>query len=408
MSAQPIDPYDDPAEPVARRAALPLDSVDPVFPLHRGGKIEVRPTVRIRDREGLSLAYTPGVATVCRAIAAQPDLVWDYTWKGNTVAVVSDGTAVLGLGDIGPAAAMPVMEGKALLFKEFGGVDAVPVCLDCTGVDELVETVARLAPSFGGINLEDISAPRCFEVERRLQERLDIPVFHDDQHGTAIVTLAALRSAARLTDRDLADTQVVVSGAGAAGVAITRFLLAAGVGDVIVVDSRGIVSRERADLSPVKRDLAATTNSTGRTGDVSDALRGADVLVGVSGGTIPERAVAGMASDAIVFAMANPDPEVHPEIAARHARVVATGRSDHPNQINNVLAFPGVFRGALQVRATQITEGMKVAAAQALSDLVAQDLREDYIVPSVFDPRVAPAVAEAVAGAARDDGVARR
>jgi malate dehydrogenase (oxaloacetate-decarboxylating) len=399
MAAAPMEPFDLPSPAI--------DPSEPVFALHRKGKIEVRPTVRVRDREGLSLAYTPGVAKVSRAIAADTSLAWDYTWKGGTVAVVTDGTAVLGLGDIGPEAALPVMEGKALLFKEFGGLDAVPICLDCTDVDDVVDTVVRIAPAFGGVNLEDISAPRCFEIERRLQDALDIPVFHDDQHGTAIVTLAAMRNAARLTDRELGDVRVVVSGAGAAGVAITKFLQSAGVADVLVVDSRGIINRDRADLNPVKRELAATTNVEGRSGTISDALRGADALVGVSGGTIPEAAVASMARDAFVFAMANPDPEVHPIVAARHARVVATGRSDFPNQINNVLAFPGVFRGALQVRATCVTEGMKHAAAQALADLVGDDLSEQLVIPSVFDPRVGPAVAEAVALAARRDGVAR-
>jgi malate dehydrogenase (oxaloacetate-decarboxylating) len=383
------------------------ESADPVFPLHRGGKIEVRSTMPPLDRETLSLAYTPGVARVCTAIEKQPKLVWDYTWRGHTVAVVSDGTAVLGLGDIGPEAAMPVMEGKALLFKEFGGIDAVPICLDCRDVDELVDTIARLAPTFGGINLEDISAPRCFEVERRLQDRLDIPVFHDDQHGTAIVALAALRNAARVTGRDLGDLRVVVSGAGAAGVAISKILVEAGVGDIAVADSRGIVHGARTDLTPVKRDLASFTNRARLTGALEAALDGADVFLGVSAGKVAEEAVASMARDSIVFAMANPDPEVHPEVAARHATVVATGRSDFPNQINNVLAFPGVFRGALAVRATRVTENMKLAAAGALAAVVGEDATADYVIPSPFDPRVAPAVADAVAAAARADGVAR-
>ena len=382
--------------------------LDPVFALHRGGKMEVRGTVPLRDADDLSLAYTPGVARVCEAIAERPELVDDYTWKAGTVAVVTDGSAVLGLGDIGPAASLPVMEGKAILFKQFGGVDAVPVALDCREVDELVETVARLAPSFGGINLEDISAPRCFEVERRLQERLDIPVFHDDQHGTAVVTLAALRNAARLTGRELAALRVVISGAGAAGVAISRILLGAGVVDVVVCDRRGVVSADRTDLTAVKRELAAITNPTGRSGSLADALAGADVFVGVSGGTVPESAVATMAPGAFVFAMANPDPEIHPEVAARHAAVVATGRSDFPNQINNVLAFPGIFAGALQVRATRITEGMKLAAAEALAAVVADELSPTRVIPSPFDERVAPAVASAVAKAARAAGVARR
>ncbi len=382
--------------------------VDPAFPLHRNGKIEVRPTVRIRDDEGLALAYTPGVGRVSAALAAEPHLVDDYTWRANLVAVVTDGTAVLGLGDLGPAAALPVMEGKALLFKEFGGVDAVPICLDTRDADEIVRTVQHLAPSFGGINLEDISAPRCFEIERRLQELLDIPVFHDDQHGTAIVVLAALRNAALVTGRKLDDLRVVVSGAGAAGVAVTEMLLGAGVGEIAVADSRGILHPDRGDLTDVKRRVASSTNRQGRSGSLVDALAGADVFVGVSAGTVPEEAVATMASRAIVFALANPEPEVHPEVARRYASVVATGRSDFPNQINNVLAFPGVFKGALSVRATRVTDGMKLAAAQALADVVGDRLDEDHVIPSVFDPLVATSVAAAVAASARADGVARR
>ncbi len=381
---------------------------DPVFDLHDGGKIDVVASVPLRDTEDLSMAYTPGVARVCTAIAERPALVRKYTWKANTVAVVTDGTAVLGLGDIGPEASLPVMEGKALLFKEFGGVDAIPVALACTGVDEIVETVVRLAPTFGGINLEDISAPRCFEIERRLKERLDIPVFHDDQHGTAVVVLAALRNALRVTGKAIEDIRVVISGAGAAGVACARILLAAGVGDLAVVDSKGVLSRDRADLNPVKLSLANDTNTGGLSGRLTDALDGADLFLGVSGGTVPEDAVARMADGAMIFALANPNPEVHPDIAHRYAAVVATGRSDFPNQINNVLAFPGIFRGALDVDASRITEGMKLAAAEALADLVAPaDLRADYVIPSPFDPRVGPAVAEAVAAAARLEGVAR-
>ncbi|RCG18344.1 NADP-dependent malic enzyme [Sphaerisporangium album] len=376
--------------------------------MHRGGKIEVRSTIPVRDADDLSLAYTPGVAQVCTAIAGQPDLVNDYTWVGGVVAVVSDGTAVLGLGDIGPAAAMPVMEGKALLFKEFGGVDAVPICLDCTDVDALVETVVRLAPSFGGINLEDISAPRCFEVEDRLRERLAIPVFHDDQHGTAIVVTAALRNAARLTGRSLGDLRAVVAGAGASGVAVTKMLLNAGIGDIAVSDSKGMIYEGREGLNPFKEALARVTNRGGFTGSTEEALAGADVFVGLSGSTLPEAAVASMAAGSIVFALSNPTPEIHPEAARRHARVVATGRSDFPNQINNVLAFPGVFRGALDVRASTITESMKVAAADALASVVGDDLTADYVIPSPFDRRVAPAVASAVAHQARLDGVARR
>jgi malate dehydrogenase (oxaloacetate-decarboxylating) len=381
---------------------------DPVFDLHEGGKIDVTPSVPLRDTEDLSKAYTPGVARVCTAIAERPALVRKYTWKANTVAVVTDGTAVLGLGDIGPEASLPVMEGKALLFKEFGGVDAIPVALDCTGVDEIVETVVRLAPTFGGINLEDISAPRCFEIERRLKERLDIPVFHDDQHGTAVVVLAALRNALRVTGKQIEDIRVVISGAGAAGVACARILLAAGVGDLAVVDSKGVLSRDRADLNPVKLSLANDTNAGGLSGRLTDALDGADLFLGVSGGTVPEDAVARMADGAMIFALANPNPEVHPDIAHRYAAVVATGRSDFPNQINNVLAFPGIFRGALDVDASRITEGMKLAAAEALASLVSEnDLRPDYVIPSPFDARVAPAVAAAVSASAHRDGVAR-
>jgi malate dehydrogenase (oxaloacetate-decarboxylating) len=381
---------------------------DPVFDVHVGGKIEVTSTVRVNDADDLSKAYTPGVARVCTAIAENLELVRRYTWKANTVAVVTDGTAVLGLGDIGPQASLPVMEGKALLFKEFGGVNSVPIALDCTDVEEFVETVVRLAPTFGGINLEDISAPRCFEIERRLKEHLDIPVFHDDQHGTAVVVLAALRNALRLTGKSIEDIRVVISGAGAAGVACARILLQAGVGDLAVVDSKGVLSKDREDLNPVKLSLANDTNSAALSGRLVDALDGADMFLGVSGGTVPEEAVARMAPGAMVFALANPNPEVHPDIARRYAAVVATGRSDFPNQINNVLAFPGIFRGALDVDASRITEGMKLAAAEALAGLIpAEDLRADYVIPSPFDPRVAPAVASAVAAAARRDGVAR-
>ncbi|MCW2879896.1 MAG: hypothetical protein JWQ95_3996 [Sphaerisporangium sp.] len=389
-------------------ASLETLDLDPVFAMHRGGKLEVRSTVPVRNADDLSLAYTPGVARVCTAIADQPELVNDYTWVSNVVAVVSDGTAVLGLGDIGPAAAMPVMEGKALLFKEFGNVDAVPICLDCTDVDALVETVVRLAPSFGGINLEDISAPRCFEVEDRLRELLSIPVFHDDQHGTAIVVLAALRNAARLTGRPLGDLRAVVAGAGASGVAVTRILLNAGIGDIAVSDSKGMIYQGREGLNPYKEALARDTNRGGFTGSTEEALAGADVFIGLSGSTLSETAVASMAGDSIVFALSNPTPEILPEVARRHARVVATGRSDFPNQINNVLAFPGVFRGALDVRASTITENMKVAAAAALAAVVGDDVSENYVIPSPFDERVAPAVVAAVANQARLDGVARK
>jgi malate dehydrogenase (oxaloacetate-decarboxylating) len=382
--------------------------VDPVFALHRGGKIEIRSTARVRDVEGLSLAYTPGVAKVCEAIAADPGLADTYTWRSHVVAVVSDGTAVLGLGDIGPLAALPVMEGKALLFKDFGGVDAVPIVLDTTDVEEIVETVVRLAPSFGGINLEDISAPRCFEIERALQERLDIPVFHDDQHGTAIVVLAALENATRLVERPLSDLRVVVSGAGAAGVAVTKILLEAGIGDIAVGDSKGIIHAGRPDLVGMKERIANATNILGLTGSIEEAMRGADVFIGVSSGRVSEGAVASMSTDAMVFALANPDPEVDPAVATKYAKVVATGRSDYPNQINNVLAFPGIFKGALEVGATQITKGMKLAAAKALAGVVGDDVAVDHVIPSVFDQRVSPSVAEAVAKAAREDGVLRQ
>jgi malate dehydrogenase (oxaloacetate-decarboxylating) len=388
----------------------PALAADPVFDLHRHGKMAVASTVPLSSRDDLSLAYTPGVARVCEAIADDPTLAADYTWTGNTVAVVTDGSAVLGLGNIGPKAAMPVMEGKGVLFKQFGGVDAVPICLDTQDADELVAIVKALAPSFGGINLEDISAPRCFEIERRLDAALDIPVFHDDQHGTAVVVLAALRNAVALLGRRFNDLRVVISGAGAAGVAITRMLIAAGIdgGNIIVCDSQGILHPDRTGLTATKVELAAATNYSGRTGGIREALIGADVLVGVSGGSIDETALAGMAPEAIIFALANPTPEVPPHIASRYAAIVATGRSDFPNQINNVLAFPGIFRGALDARATTVTERMKVAAAEAIAEVVSDALRPDGIVPSALDPRVAPAVAAAVAAAAEHDGVARR
>src|SRR5438874_7800792 len=388
--------------------SMPEDRIEtPVFALQRGGKMAVQATVPVRDKDDLSLAYTPGVAEVCLAIAEQPELVHDYTWKSSTVAVVTDGTAVLGLGDIGPAASLPVMEGKALLFKQFGGVDAVPIALDSKDVDHIVETVVRIAPAFGGINLEDISAPRCFEIEDRLKDRLDIPVFHDDQHGTAIVVLAALENAAKLTDRTLGDLRVVVSGAGAAGVACTKILLEAGIGDVAIADSKGLLHEGRSGMTAVKMEMAGLTNKVGLVGTIEEALNGADVYIGVSSGKVADEAVATMAKDAIIFALANPNPEIHPEVGNKYARVMATGRSDFPNQINNVLAFPGIFRGALDVRATGITEGMKLAAADAIAGVVGDDLSDDCVIPSVFDERVGPAVATAVAQAAREDGVAR-
>ncbi len=399
MAVQESRPVD-PSKPA-------YDKDDPAFALHVGGKLETVPTVPLRDRDDLSLAYTPGVARVCSAIAAMPELVHDLTWKSNVVAVVTDGSAVLGLGDIGPAAALPVMEGKAVLFKAFAGVDAVPICLDATGIEDIVETVVRIAPAFGGINLEDISAPRCFEIEARLVEALDIPVFHDDQHGTAVVVLAALRNAARLTGRALGDLRVVVSGAGAAGVAVTTILREAGIGSISVADRQGVLHAGRADLTSVKRRLASVTDGAAHPGTLVEAMTGADVFIGVSGGVVPEEAVESMARDAIVFALANPEPEVHPDVARVHARIVATGRSDYPNQINNVLAFPGIFRGALDVRARAITEPMKLAAAEAIAAVVADELTDECIVPSPFDERVAPAVAAAVSAAAVRDGVAR-
>ena len=389
------------------RTAVGFDPQSEVFRVHEGGKLSVHSTLPLTDRESLSLAYTPGVAEVCTAIAEDVSLAREYTWRSRLVAVVSDGTAVLGLGNIGAAAALPVMEGKVALFSEFAGLNAVPIVLNTTDPDEIVDTVARIAPSFGGINLEDISAPRCFEIEARLRERLDIPVFHDDQHGTAIVVLAALRNAARITGRSLGELRVVVSGAGAAGVACTKILLAAGIGDIAVADSRGILHSGRQGLTAVKEELVRLTNRAGVSGSLTDALAGADVFLGLSAGAVDEEAVATMAPHSVIFALANPNPEIDPAVAHRHADVVATGRSDYPNQINNVLAFPGVFAGAFDAGATAITENMKLAAATALGDVVGDALTPDYIVPTPFDSRVAPAVAAAVAAQARTDGVAR-
>jgi malate dehydrogenase (oxaloacetate-decarboxylating) len=390
-----------------------IDTTDRTFLLHVGGKIEQRNKHPLKTRDDLSMTYTPGVARVCTAIKDDPDKAFQYTIKRNTVAVVSDGTAVLGLGDIGPAAAMPVMEGKACLFKEFAGVDAFPVCLDSRDPEEIVRTVKLIAPSFGGINLEDISAPRCFEIEERLKAELDIPVFHDDQHGTAVVVMAALLNAAKLTGRELADLKVLVIGLGAAGVAVTKILLAAGVSDIVGADSRGVLSTERDDyqdgtMSEIKRWYAQSTNARGVSGAPAEAIEGADLLVGLSGArALPVEALAKMNDDAMVFAMANPNPEVVPEEASRYVRIMATGRSDYPNQINNVLCFPGIFRGALDVRARAITEEMKMAAARAIAEIVDDsELREDYIVPSVFNRDVAPAVAAAVADQARASGTA--
>ncbi|WP_137874840.1 NADP-dependent malic enzyme [Rhodococcus sp. Q] len=377
-----------------------------IFSGHVGGKLSVETTAPLDTQRALSIAYTPGVAQVSRAIAADETLADRYTWTNRLVVVVSDGSAVLGLGDIGPRASLPVMEGKSALFKNFAGLNSIPLVLDTKDPDEIVETLIRLRPSFGAVNLEDISAPRCFEIEKRVIEALDCPVMHDDQHGTAIVALAALKGAARVQDRDITKLRVVISGAGAAGVACANILLLAGIADITVLDSKGIVSSGRDDLNEIKADLAARTNPAGRTGGIVEALDGADVFLGVSAGTVPEEIIATMADDAIIFAMSNPDPEIHPDIARKHAAIVATGRSDFPNQINNVLAFPGVFKGALDAGARRITEGMKLAAAEAILSVVADELAVDKIVPSPLDPRVAPAVAEAVAKAARDEGVA--
>src|SRR3954452_11162141 len=380
---------------------------DPAFAVHEGGKLAVRPTRSIDSVADLALTYTPGVARVSCAIAAEPDLARRFTWAPRVVAVVSDGSAVLGLGDIGPAASLPVMEGKACLFSEFGGLSAVPIVLSTNDVDEIVAAVEAIAPSFGGINLEDISAPRCFEVEARLRQSLDIPVMHDDQHGTAIVVLAALRNAAKVVGRDIGELRVVVSGAGAAGVACTKILLEAGVGDITVADSKGILHAGREDLTPIKQWLVDHTNKAELAGTMVGALAGADVYLGLSGGTVPEAAIASMAPNCIVFSLANPIPEVDPEMAAKYAAVVATGRGALPNQINNVLAFPGVFRGAIDAGARSITEEMKLAAAAAIAGVVGDDLRADYVVPSPLDRRVATAVADAVGACARDQGITR-
>ncbi|HEY6648450.1 MAG TPA: NADP-dependent malic enzyme [Mycobacterium sp.] len=373
-----------------------------IFEAHVGGKLSAELKAPLDTQRALSIAYTPGVAQVSRAIAADHTLAARYTWANRLVAVVSDGTAVLGLGDIGPSAALPVMEGKCALFKAFGGLDSIPIVLDTKDPDEIVETLVRLRPSFGAVNLEDISAPRCFEIERRVIEALDCPVMHDDQHGTAIVVLAALMGATKALDRDMASLRVVVSGVGAAGVACTNILLAAGVSDITVVDTRGILHSGRDGLTEVKAELAGRTNPDGLTGGMAEALKGADMFLGVSGGVVAEDIVATVAPEAIVFALSNPDPEIHPDVAARYASVVATGRSDFPNQINNVLAFPGVFRGALDGGARRITERMKVAAAEAIFAVACDDLAPDRIVPSPLDPRVAPEVAAAVAAAAAE------
>jgi malate dehydrogenase (oxaloacetate-decarboxylating) len=396
---------------VRKLEGVRVDSVsDRTFLMHKGGKIEVNPKLPVKTRDDLSMAYTPGVGRLSMAIHEDPKKAWALTIKGNAVAVVSDGTAVLGLGDIGPEAAMPVMEGKAMLFKEFAGVDAFPLCLDTKDVDEIVSIVKAVAPTFGGINLEDIAAPRCFEIERRLRAELDIPVFHDDQHGTAIVVLAALLNALRIVDKRPTDVTVVVVGAGAAGVACTEILLARGVADVVVCNRRGALFAGAEGLDPERAAIAERTNKRGRRGTPDDVLEGADVLLGLAGpGAVSPAGVRGMADDPIVFAMANPMPEVRPEEVRDDVAIMATGRSDYPNQINNVLAFPGVFKGALEVRARTINEEMKLAAAHAIARVIPEDeLHADYIVPSVFNRRVAEAVAEALATAAVESGVARR
>jgi malate dehydrogenase (oxaloacetate-decarboxylating) len=397
----------------AVEGAQVVDRTDRTFLMHLGGKIEQRNKQALRTRDDLSMAYTPGVARVCSAIAQDRDKAFQYTIKRNTVAVVSDGSAVLGLGDIGPEAAMPVMEGKAMLFKEFGGVDAFPLCLDTKDPEAIIATVRSIAPTFGGINLEDISAPRCFEIEERLKAELDIPVFHDDQHGTAVVVLAALLNATKLIGKRIEDLHVLVVGLGAAGVATAKILLQAGVTHVIGCDSRGALHTDREDyldgsMSVVKRWFAESTNPDRRAGGPADVIDGADLFIGLSGARVmPAEALARMNRDAMVFAMANPNPEVTPEEAAPYARIIATGRSDYPNQINNVLCFPGIFRGALDVRARDITEGMKMAAARGIAAVVKdEELREDHIIPSPFNRDVPQAVAAAVAEQAKREGSA--
>jgi malate dehydrogenase (oxaloacetate-decarboxylating) len=386
-----------PAEP-----ATPLTDAE-IFAAHRGGKLSISSTAPLASKRDLSIAYTPGVAQVSRAIAADPALAKSLTWAQRLVVVVSDGTAVLGLGDIGPSASLPVMEGKSALFKAFGELNSIPLVLNTTDVDEIVETLVRLRPSFGAVNLEDVSAPRCFELEEKLIEALDCPVMHDDQHGTAVVVLAALTGAAKVTGRELAGLRVVISGAGAAGIAVAEILLTAGIGDVVLLDSRGVIHRNRADIAAdagsKKARLAARSNPRGVDGGPGEALLGADVFIGVSSSKLDGELLKLMNHSSIVFALSNPDPEVLPEVARQYAAVVATGRSDFPNQINNVLAFPGIFRGALDAGARRITPAMKLAAARAIAALAEDGLSADYIVPSPLDPRVAPAVSAAVAAA---------
>ena len=383
---------------------------DDTYAVHRGGKLRVAGAGHLEDANDLSRQYTPGVARICRSVARDRERSFLLTQRRNMVAVISDGSAILGLGNLGPEAALPVMEGKALLFKEFGGVDAFPIVLATQDTDEIVRTAELIAPSFGGINLEDIAAPRCFEVEEKLQSRVDIPVFHDDQHGTAIVALAALRNACAVVGKRLADLRLVVMGVGAAGTACARLFLAAGVGEIIGVNRSGVLYDGKPGLTPAQQAFAAMTNPEKRRGGVSDVIVGADVFIGLSGpDTVSERDVGSMARDAIVFAMSNPDPEIKPEQALPHVAIMATGRSDYPNQVNIVLAFPGVFRGALDAGASRITQGMNLAASEAIAAIAVQDgLTREYIIPRATDRRVAPAVAEAVAEAAGRDGVSRR
>ncbi len=381
-----------------------LSVYDRTFQLHQKGKIHIEAKMPLKSQDDLAMAYTPGVGRICRAIADDPQQVYHLTIKQNTVAIVTDGSAVLGLGNLGPAGALPVMEGKAMLFKEFGGIDAFPICLDTQDTDQIVETVKHIAPVFGGVNLEDIAAPRCFEIEKKLREILDIPVFHDDQHGTAIVSLAALFNALKLVNKSIEEVRVVINGAGAAGVAIARLLQEAGVRNIMMCDSKGILSTQRSNLTPQKQEFAVEMQ-----GSLADAMKDADVFMGVSApGVVTPEMVRSMAKDPIVFAMANPIPEIQPELVTDDVAVMATGRSDYPNQINNVLAFPGVFRGALDCRASTLTTKMYLEAAHAIAALVnPSDLDREHIVPSVFDQRVAPVVASAVSNTARQEGIAR-
>lgn len=411
-----FDAYDDDHAKQIHQALMALADIevrymsDRTFMLHLGGKIEVTPKVAINHRDDLSMVYTPGVARICMAIYEAPEKAFNLTIRKNTVAVVTDGTAVLGLGDIGPEAAMPVMEGKAMLFKKFANVDAFPICLATKDVEEIIKVVKCIAPTFGGINLEDIASPRCFEIEKRLRAELDIPVFHDDQHGTAAVMTAALINALKLVNKKMSDIKVVLNGAGAAGIACTNMLLDLGVKNIIGCDRKGAIYAERPDLDATKQEYAKRTNPAGERGSVHDVIQGADVFVGLSAPNILSvDDLKKMNKDPIVFAMANPDPEIMPEIAAPHVAIMATGRSDYPNQINNLLAFPGIFRGALDCHASDINREMKLAAAYAIANIIDENtLSRDYIIPSVFNTDVAPAVAAAVIEAARKTGVARK